>query len=72
MHIMNTLEMRQEMLELIEKEDDSSLKRLYELFKAYKEQRRLDKMIAEGEEDIAGGKLHSQSEVQKLIENWVS
>ena len=69
---MSTIEIRQEMLELIKNEDDSSLKRLYELFKAYKEQRRLDKMIAEGEDDIKEGKLHSQSEVQKMIESWVS
>ncbi|MEN8912958.1 MAG: hypothetical protein ABF257_03820 [Polaribacter sp.] len=69
---MSTIEIRQEMLELIKNEDDSSLERLYELFKAYKEQRRLDKMIAEGEDDIKEGKLHSQSEVQKMIESWVS
>ena len=69
---MSTIEIRNEMLELIKNEDDSSLKRLYELFKAYKEQRRLDKMIAEGEEDIKAGRLHSQSEVQKMIESWVS
>jgi hypothetical protein len=68
---MSTIEIRQEMLELIKNEDDSSLKRLYELFKAYKEQRRLDKMIAEGEEDIKEGNLHSQLEVQKMIESWV-
>ena len=68
---MTTIEIRNEMLELIKNEDDSSLKRLYELFKAYKEQRRLDKMIAEGEEDIKAGRLHSQSEVQKMIESWV-
>ena len=69
---MSTIEIRNEMLELIKNEDDSSLKRLYELFKAYKEQCRLDKMIAEGEEDIKAGRLHSQSEVQKMIESWVS
>ena len=68
---MSTIEIRQEMLELIKNEDDSSLKRLYELFIASKEQRRLDMMIAEGEEDIKEGKLHSQLEVQKMIEAWV-
>lgn len=67
---MNTLEIRQEMLELIKNEDDSSLKNLYQLIKAYKHQRSLDKMIAEGEEDIEAERLYSQSEVQKMIESW--
>lgn len=68
---MSTIEIRREMLELIKNEDDSSLKGLYQLIKAYKHQRSLDKMIAEGEEDIKAGKLYSQSEVQKMIESWV-
>ena len=68
---MSTLEIRQEMLELIKNEDDSSLRSLYQLIKAYKYQRGLDKKIAEGEEDIETGKLYSQSEMQKMIESWV-
>ena len=27
-------------------------------------------MIAEGEEDIKAGRVHSQNEVQKMIESW--
>ena len=68
---MSTLELRQEILDMIKNEDDSSLKSLYQLIKSYKQQRQLDKMIAEGEDDIKAGKLHSQSDVQKMIENWV-
>lgn len=68
---MSTMELRQEMLELIKNEDDSSLKSLYQLMKSYKHQLQLDRMIAEGEEDIKAGRLHSQSEVQKMIESWV-
>ena len=68
---MSTIEIRREMLELIKNEDDSSLKSLYNLIKAYKHQRSLDKMIIEGEEDIKAGRLYSQSEVQKMIESWV-
>ena len=68
---MSTLELRKEMLELIKNEDDSSLKTLYKLIKSYKQQRQLDKMIVEGEDDIKAGRLYSQSEVQKMIENWV-
>ena len=29
-----------------------------------------DKMIAESEEDIKNGKIHSQREVQEIIESW--
>lgn len=68
---MSTLKLRKEMLELIKNEDDSSLKTLYKIIKSYKQQNQLDKMIAEGEDDIKNGRLHSQSEVQKMIENWV-
>ncbi len=34
------------------------------------EQKRLDRMIAEGEEDIKAGRLHSQEEVKKMIKDW--
>lgn len=67
---MSTLEMRQEILELIENEKDSSLKKLYKLIIDFKNQHHLDKMIAEGEDDINAGHLHSQSEVQKMINDW--
>ena len=30
-----------------------------------------DKRIFEGEEDIKEGKVHSQAEVQKMIESWM-
>ena len=68
---MSTLEIREKILEIVRNEDDSSLKSLYQLIKQFKHQRFLDKMIAEGEEDIETGRLHSQSEVQKMIEGWV-
>jgi hypothetical protein len=31
-----------------------------------------DQMIAESEEDIKNGKIHSQDEVQKIIESWTA
>jgi len=67
---MSTLEIRQEMLELIKNEDDTSLKRLYNIFKEYKNQRHLDKMISESEEDIKAGKIHSLDEVKDFIDSW--
>ena len=31
-----------------------------------------DKMIAESKQDIKNGKIHSQLEVQKIIESWTA
>lgn len=62
--------MRQEMLELIKNEDDISLKSLYNLFKEYKYQRHLDKMIAEGEQDIEAGRIYNLEEVKDFIDSW--
>ena len=36
----------------------------------YKHQHHLDKMIAEGEEDIKTGRVHSLDEVKDFIDNW--
>lgn len=68
---MSTLEIRNEILEMIQNEDDSSLKNLYQIIKNYKHQRQLDKMIAEGEEDIKNGDVYSSSEVKNMLSNWV-
>ncbi|WP_281275293.1 hypothetical protein [Flavobacterium cellulosilyticum] len=38
--------------------------------KAYSIQITKDKMIAESEDDIKKGKIHNQTEVQKIIERW--
>ncbi|MGY6649245.1 hypothetical protein [Wenyingzhuangia sp. IMCC45574] len=72
MLVMSSLEMQQEMFELIKNEDESTLKGLYAVMKSYVAQKHMDKMIAEGEEDIEAGRVYSQSEVQKMIEGWVS
>ncbi len=67
---MSILEIRQEIIKIIKNEDDDSLIRLYDVIKAYRHQRHLDKMIAEGEEDIKVGRVHSMDEVKKMIDNW--
>lgn len=64
---MSTLELRKEMMELIKNEDDSSLKNLYNLIKSYKHQRQLDKMIAEGEDDIKAGRTFTLEQARKMI-----
>lgn len=67
---MSTLEIKQELHKFIDTGDDRLVKILYERAKAYLEQLRQDKMIAEGEADIKAGRLHSLEEVKNFIDNW--
>ncbi len=67
---MGALEIREELQRYIEIGDKQFLNTLYETAKNYMEQKRLDRMIAEGEADIKAGRLHSQKDVQKMIEDW--
>jgi len=67
---MGAIELREELRKYIEIGDKNFLNALHKVAKAYMEQKRLDSMIAEGEEDIKSGRLHSHDEVQKMIENW--
>lgn len=68
---MGTLELRKELQKFIEAGDKNFLDALHKAAKAYLEQKKLDKMIAEGEEDIIAGRIHSQEEVQQMIESWI-
>ena len=67
---MGALEIREELLKYIEIGDKQFLNTLYKKANSYIEQKKLDRMIAEGEEDIKSGRVHSQSEVKKMIDNW--
>jgi hypothetical protein len=67
---MSTLELKQELHDIIDQGDDKLVKTFYEMVKAYVSQMRKDKMIAESEEDIKAGRIHSQTEVQNIIESW--
>ncbi len=67
---MSTVEIQKEMFEFIKHEDESTLTGLYEVMKSYVAQKRMDKMIAEGEEDIAAGRVHSLQEVKAIMQNW--
>jgi len=68
--VMDGLELRRELHKYIDIGDNQFLKALHKTAKNYIEQKRLDRMIAEGEEDIKAGRLHSQNDVQKMIEDW--
>jgi hypothetical protein len=67
---MSTLELKQELHEFINEGDEKFVKMFYEMAKAYVIQIKKDRMIAESEDDIKAGKIHSQIEVQKIIESW--
>lgn len=64
------MELREKLHKYIEKGDDQFLDALRKSAESYMEQKQLDQMIAEGEEDIKAGRVHSQEEVQKMIEAW--
>ena len=70
MSVMSTIDIRQEQKDFISQEDDKSLKKFYQMAKAYMEQRREDKLMAEAEEDIKEGRVYSQDEVTDLIKSW--
>lgn len=67
---MRALEIREELHKFIEIGDKQFLNILYKTAKSYIEEKNLDRMIAEGEADIKAGRVHSQDEVQKMIESW--
>jgi len=68
---MRAIEIREELHYFANQSDDKTLKKFYEIAKDYIVQIRKDKMIAESEEDIKAGRIHSQDDVQKMIESWV-
>lgn len=64
---MSTLEIRNEILEIVKNEDESSLQNLYQIIKNYKHQKQLDKMIEEGEDDIKNGRTYTIEQAKKMI-----
>ena len=43
---------------------------LYQMVQSYRIQKRKDKMIAEGEEDIKSGRLYSLKEAKEIMDKW--
>lgn len=62
--------LKQKLYEYIENGDSKLLHALYETAISYVDQKQLDSIIAEGEGDISNGRVHSQEDVQKMIEDW--
>jgi ADP-dependent phosphofructokinase/glucokinase len=69
---MSTLELKKELHQIIENSDTNLVEGFYTIITAYIEKEKNCKMISESEEDIKSGSIHSQTEVQKIIENWTS
>lgn len=67
---MGALEIREELQKYIEIGDKQFLNTLYETAKNYMEQKRLDRMIAEGEADIKAGKTYGLKEAKRMVDNW--
>lgn len=67
---MTTTEAKKELSRLIEIGDDQFIDEMYNTAKSYMEQKRLDRMIAEGEADIEAGRTYSLKEVKKIIDDW--
>ncbi|GGX27327.1 hypothetical protein GCM10007384_30870 [Aquimarina muelleri] len=67
---MSTVDIRQELQDFINQEDDNSLQNFYKMAKAYIEQRREDKLMAEAEEDIKEGRIYSQDQIKDQIRSW--
>lgn len=67
---MSTLEMRNELHELIDTEDTSTLETIYGLIKNYISHKEESSMIDEAEEDIKAGRIISHDEVTKIIYSW--
>lgn len=68
--IMSTVDIRQELQDFINQEDDTSLLNFYKMAKSYIEQRREDKLMAEAEEDIKEGRIYSQDQIKDQIRSW--
>ena len=67
---MRTIELKRELHSFIDEEDDKSVEMFYQMVKSYIVQKRKDKMIAEGEEDIKSGRLHSLKEAKEIMDKW--
>ncbi|CAN1563956.1 hypothetical protein MCETHM1_02798 [Flavobacteriaceae bacterium] len=67
---MKAIELKRELHSFIDEEDDKSVEIFYQMVKSYIVQKRKDKMIAEGEDDIKNGRMHSLKESKEIMDKW--
>ena len=65
---MNAIKLKRELHSFIDQEDDKTVEMLYQMVQSYKIQKRKDKMIAEGEEDIKNGRMYSLKEAKEIMD----
>ena len=65
---MNAIELKRELHSFIDQEDDKTVEMLYQMVQSYRIQKRKDKMIAEGEEDIKNGRMYSLKEAKEIVD----
>jgi predicted transcriptional regulator len=67
---MKAIELKRELHSFIDEEDDKSVEIFYQMVQSYIVQKRKDKMIAEGEDDIKNGRMHSLKEAKEIMDKW--
>ena len=67
---MNAIELKREVHSFKDQKDDKTVEMLYQMVQSYRIQKRKDKMIAEGEEDIKNGRLYSLKEAKEIMDKW--
>ncbi len=67
---MSALELKKELHQIIDNSDTNFVKDIYTIITAYLAKSQNNQMIAESEKDIKLGHIHSQDEVQKIIDSW--
>lgn len=64
---MSTIEIKQELQNIINNNDDKFVKEIYKMVVNYQLTLKEEKMILEGEEDIKNGSTYSLEEAKKMI-----
>ena len=67
---MSTTELKKELHTFIDQEDDKSVKLLYTIIQKHRIQKHKDQMIAEGEDDIKNGRLHTLADAKSIMDKW--
>jgi len=62
---MDTIEIKAALHRFMDEEDETFLKMFFEMANAHVSQKRKDRMIAEGEEDVSMGRTHSLKEARE-------
>ena len=68
---MEKRDIKKELISYIDSDDEGLINALHETALQYQHQKKLDRMIEEGEEDIAAGRVYNLEESQKMLLRWL-